>query len=68
MTDLLDSLGLDISVTSAGIGVSERLDLAVLDFKKPVHIVGLFTKNKVVASPVKCCKDNLKIHKHSFLN
>ena len=47
MTDLLDSLGLDISVTSAGIGVSKRFDLAVLNFKKPVYIVGLFTKNKV---------------------
>ena len=63
MTDLLDSLGLDISVTDAGIGSSERLDLAILNFKKPVHVVGLFTKNKIVASPVKCCKDNLKIHK-----
>ena len=62
MTDLLNSLGLDISVTDAGIGGSERLDLAILNFKKPVHIVGLFTKNKIVASPVKCCKDNLKTH------
>ena len=63
MTNLLDSLGLNISVTEAGIGVTKRPDLAILNFKKPVHIVGLFTKNKVVASPVKCCKDNLRIHK-----
>ena len=63
MTDLLNSLGLDISVTDAGIEGSERLDLAILNFKKPVHVVGLFTKNKVVASPVKCCKENLKVHK-----
>ena len=61
MTDLLDSLGLTISTIDAGIGSSKRPDLAILDFKKPVHIVGLFTKNKAVASPVKCCKDNLKI-------
>lgn len=63
MTNLLDSLGLNISVIEAGIGVAKRPDLAILDFKKPVHIVGLFTKNKVIASPVKCCKDNLRIHK-----
>ena len=63
MTNLLDSLGLNISVTEAGIGVAKRPDLAILNFKKPVHIVGLFTKNKIVASPVKCCKDNLRIHK-----
>ena len=63
MTNLLDSLGLNISVTEAGIGVPKRPDLAILNFKKPVHVVGLFTKNKVVASPVKCCKDNLKVHK-----
>ncbi|MDA9690150.1 bifunctional glutamate N-acetyltransferase/amino-acid acetyltransferase ArgJ [Betaproteobacteria bacterium] len=63
MTNLLDSLGLDISVTEAGIGVAKRPDLAILNFKKPVHIVGLFTKNKVVASPVRCCKENLKVHK-----
>ena len=63
MTNLLDSLGLNISVTEAGIGNTERPDLAVLSFTKPVHIVGLFTKNKIVASPVKCCKDNLRIHK-----
>ena len=63
MTNLLDSLGLNISVTEAGIGSTERPDLAVLSFTKPVHIVGLFTKNKIVASPVKCCKDNLRIHK-----
>ena len=63
MTNLLDSLGLNISVTEAGIGNTERPDLAVLSFTKPVHIVGLFTKNKIAASPVKCCKDNLRIHK-----
>ncbi|MDA9718839.1 bifunctional glutamate N-acetyltransferase/amino-acid acetyltransferase ArgJ [Betaproteobacteria bacterium] len=63
MTNLLDSLGLNISVTEAGIGIPKRPDLAILNFKKPVYIVGLFTKNKVVASPVKCCKDNLRIHK-----
>ena len=63
MTNLLDSLGLNISVTEAGIGVPKELDLAILNFKKPVHVVGLFTKNKVVASPVKCCKDNLMAHK-----
>ena len=63
MTNLLDSLGLNISVTEAGIGNTKRPDLAVLSFTKPVHIVGLFTKNKIAASPVKCCKDNLRIHK-----
>ena len=63
MKNLLDSLGLNISVTEAGIGVTKRPDLAILSFKKPVHIVGLFTKNKIVASPVKCCKDNLRNHK-----
>ena len=63
MTNLLASLGLNISVTKAGIGAKKRSDLAILNFKKPVHIVGLFTKNKVVASPVKCCKDNLRTHK-----
>ena len=63
MTNFLDNLGLNISVTEAGIGVSKRPDLAILNFKKPVHIVGLFTRNKVVAAPVKCCKDNLQIHK-----
>ena len=63
MTNLINSLGLNISITEAGIGIIRRPDLAVLSFKKPVHIVGLFTKNKIVASPVKCCKDNLRIHK-----
>ena len=63
MKNLLDRLGLNISVTEAGIGVTRRPDLAILSFKKPVYIVGLFTKNKIVASPVKYCKDNLKIHK-----
>ena len=63
MTNLLASLGINISVTKAGIGVKNRSDLAILNFKKPVHIVGLFTTNKVVASPVKCCKDNLRTHK-----
>ena len=63
MTNLLDSLGLNISVTEAGIGSTERPDLAVLSFTKPVHIVGLFTKNKIVASPVKCCRDNFRKHK-----
>ena len=62
MTNLLDNLGINISVTEAGIGVIKRPDLAILEFKKPVHIVGLFTKNKLVASPVKCCKDNLRKH------
>ncbi len=63
MKNLLDCLGLNISVTEAGIGVTRRPDLAILSFKKPVHIVGLFTKNKIVASPVKYCKINLKNHK-----
>ena len=63
MTNLLDSLGLNISITDDGIGVKKRPDLAVLNFKKPVFIVGLFTKNKIVASPVNRCKDNLKSHK-----
>ena len=63
MMNLLDRLGLNISVTEAGIGITRRSDLAVLSFKKPVHIVGLFTKNKIVASPVKRCKDNLRVHK-----
>ena len=63
MTNLLDRLGLNISVTEAGIGVTKRPDLAILSFKKPVYIVGLFTKNKIVASPVKYCKVNLKNHK-----
>ena len=60
MKNLLDRLGLNISVTEAGIGVTNRRDLAILSFKKPVYIVGLFTKNKIVASPVKYCKDNLR--------
>ena len=63
MANLRDSLGLDICVTEAGIGVTRRPDLAILSFKKPVYIVGLFTKNKIVASPVKYCKVNLKNHK-----
>ena len=63
MKNLLDRLGLNISVTKAGIGVTRRPDLAILSFKKPVYIVGLFTKNKIVASPVKYCKVNLKNHK-----
>ena len=59
MTKLFENLGLEINISSAGIGASARNDLAILNFKKPVQIVGLFTKNKILASPVKVCKEHI---------
>ncbi len=60
MSKLLDTLRLDIHVISAGIGTTDKKDLAILSFESPVHIVGAFTNNKVVASPVRLCRHHLK--------
>ena len=56
-------LGYAYASTYAGIRQVERDDLALIVSALPAHAAGVFTKNRVVAAPVKLSRRHLKVSK-----
>jgi len=52
--------GFKASACACGLKKNNRLDLALIYSEVPALACGMFTKNKIIAHPVKICKERLK--------
>ena len=60
MNAICRAKGFKASARACGLKKNNRLDLAMIYSEVPAIACGMFTRNKIIAHPVKICKEHLK--------